>query len=144
MGAFYDDLEGHEGYAMRRLPDGTLTSSWTVETAAFGSYVAACKCDWRGGDHPPTSDGYEEAVDEWDRRHAQPLVAQAVPGNVQRMLHEMKQALADLVDERPAAGLKAVHDVEAWAKAIGARGMSAEQSPPARTSSRPNRNRLRL
>lgn len=144
MGAVYDDLEGHEGYAMRRLPDGTLTSSWTVETAAFGSYVAACECDWRGGDHPPTSAGYEDAVDEWDRHHAQPLVARAIPANVQQMLHEMKQALADLVNERPAAGLKAVHDVEAWAKAIGARGMSPERSPLARAPSRPNRNRLTL
>ena len=144
MGAIYDALEGHEGYAMRRLPAGTVTSSWTVETAPFGSYVAACKCDWRGGDHPPTSAGYEDAVDEWDRSHAQPLVARAIPANVQQMLHEIKQALADLVIERPAAGLKAVHDVEAWAKAIGARGMSPEQSPTGPDAQRPNGNRLRL
>lgn len=82
MGAVYDDLEDHEGYAMRRLPDGTLTSSWALDTAAFGSYVAACECDGRGGDHAPTAAGYEDAVDEWDRRHAQPLVARAVPANV--------------------------------------------------------------
>ena len=122
MGAVYEDLEGHEGYALRRLPDGTMTSSWTVETAAFGAYVAACECDWRGGDHAPTAVGYEEAVDEWDRSHAQPLVKQAVPAYVKRMLREMKQAVADLVDERPAAGLKAVQEVQQWATAVPARG----------------------
>ena len=64
--------------------------------------------------------GYEEALDEWDRRHAQPLVAQAIPGNVKETLREMKEVLADLVDVRPAAGLKAVQEVEEWAKAVGA------------------------
>ena len=44
MGSVYEDLDGHEGYALRRLPDGTMTGSWTAETAAFSSYVAACEC----------------------------------------------------------------------------------------------------
>ncbi len=57
MGATYDDLDGHEGYAARRLPDGTLTSSWTAATAAFSSYVAKCECGWSGGDHAPTDEG---------------------------------------------------------------------------------------
>lgn len=143
MGSVYEDLEGHEGYATRRLPDGTMTSSWTAETAAFTSYVAACECDWRGGDHAPTEVGYDEALDEWDRRHAQPLVAQAIPRNVKEMLCAMKQVLADLVDERPAAGLKAVHEVEEWAKAAGARAMGPEHIASARPGrSRPSRRRL--
>jgi len=75
MGTTYDDLDGHEGYALCRLPDGTMTGSWTPETAEFTSYVAACSCLWRGADHPPTEDGYEEALDEGDLGHAQPLLA---------------------------------------------------------------------
>ena len=126
MGAVYEDLEGHEGYAVRRLPDGTMTSSWTIETAAFGSYVAACECGWRGSDHAPTVVGYEEALEEWDRRHAQPLVAHAVPDKVKVMVREMKQVLAHLVDGRPAAGLKAVQEVEQWAKAVGRGAPSAD------------------
>ena len=59
MGAIYDDLKGHEGHALRRLPDGTLTSAWTAETSAFSSYVAACECRWTGGDHPANEEGYE-------------------------------------------------------------------------------------
>ncbi len=143
MGSVYEDLDGHEGYAMRRLPDGTTTSSWTAETAAFSSYVAACECDWRGGDHAPTEVGYDEAIDDWDRRHAQPLVAQAIPGNVKGMLRDMKQVLTDLVDERPAAGLKAVQEVEQWAKTVGARAMGPERAASAGPSRRrPDRRRL--
>lgn len=145
MGSIYEDLEGHEGYAMRRLPDGTTTSSWTAETATFTSYVAACECDWRGGDHAPTDVGYDEALDDWDRRHAQPLVAQAIPGNVKAMLREMKGALADLVDVRPAAGLKAVQELEEWAKAAGARAMGPENAASGASSrSAPDRHRLKF
>lgn len=143
MGSIYEDLEGHEGYAMRRLPDGTTTSSWTAETATFTSYVAACACDWRGGEHAPTEMGYEEALDDWDRRHAQPLVAQAIPGNVKEMLREMKEVLADLVDLRPAAGLTAVREVEEWAKVVAARAMGPEHGASAGPSrSGPHRRRL--
>lgn len=38
----------HEGYAARALPEGTLTSSWTLETDEFRGYVAACGCGWTG------------------------------------------------------------------------------------------------
>ena len=140
MGSVYADLEGHEGYALRRLPDGTMTGSWTAETAVFSSYVAACECSWRGSDHAPTEKAYEEAVDEWDRRHAQPLVAQAVPRNVQLMVREMKQILNDLVDERPTAGVKAIREVAHWASTIDAQASGVDGAPVARRSGgRPNR-----
>jgi hypothetical protein len=42
MGMIFEDLEDHEGYAARRLPDGTLASAWTQDTAAFDAYVGAC------------------------------------------------------------------------------------------------------
>jgi hypothetical protein len=32
MGMILDDLEDHEGYTARRLPDRTLTSTWTRDT----------------------------------------------------------------------------------------------------------------
>ena len=58
MGMIFEDLEDHEGYAARRLPDGTLTSTWTQDTAAFDAYVGACTCGWTGTDqHPPTEAG---------------------------------------------------------------------------------------
>ncbi|MEA2826968.1 MAG: hypothetical protein QOG43_1407 [Actinomycetota bacterium] len=48
MGALLDDLYDHEGFAARRLADGTLTATWTKETAKFDAYVAACDCGCGG------------------------------------------------------------------------------------------------
>lgn len=69
--------EPHEGYAARRLPDGSLTATWTAETAEYEAHVAVCGCGWQGGTHPPTEEGYEAAGDEWHERHWRPLVTPA-------------------------------------------------------------------
>ena len=79
MGVFYDFGFGgggsHEGYSARRLPDGTLTGTWTLETDEFTAYVAVCDCGWRGDqDYPPTEAGQEAAVKEWKDRHLRPLL----------------------------------------------------------------------
>jgi Protein of unknown function (DUF2637) len=80
MGMILDDLKDHEGYAARRLPDRTLTSTWTRDTNAFDAYVAACSCGWTGRhDHPPNEHGRTTTEDEWELHHAQPLLATAVP-----------------------------------------------------------------
>src|SRR5919108_560065 len=50
MGEILEELYDHEGYALRRLPDGTLTGTWTYATQAFTAFVAGCDCGWRGGD----------------------------------------------------------------------------------------------
>jgi hypothetical protein len=77
MGLILDDLDDHEGYADRRLPDGRLAGGvWTYATRQFTGYVAACGCGWQGSrDHPPTDEGDEAAVDQWRREHAEPLLA---------------------------------------------------------------------
>jgi hypothetical protein len=77
MGTFLDDLDDHEGYADRRLPDGQLAGGvWTYATRAFTAYVAACGCGWQAsGEHPPTEDGEEAAVDQWRSEHAEPELA---------------------------------------------------------------------
>lgn len=59
MGSYLEDLDGHEGYGARRLPDGTLTATWSTATARFDAYIAACSCGWLGGEHRPAEDGYE-------------------------------------------------------------------------------------
>lgn len=82
MGTIIGELYDHEGYAARRLPDGTLTGTWTAATREFTAYVAACSCstgsgytDWYGStDHPPTDDGEAAALAEWERVHARPLL----------------------------------------------------------------------
>jgi hypothetical protein len=76
MGVVIEGLWDHEGYGARRLPDGTLTGTWTYATREFTAFVAACGCGWRGNiDHPPTDAGEELAIDQWDAEHATPLLA---------------------------------------------------------------------
>jgi hypothetical protein len=77
MGTFLDDLDDHEGYPDRRLPDGRLADGvWTYATREFTAYVAVCGCGWQAaGEHPPTEDGEQAAVDQWRSEHAQPELA---------------------------------------------------------------------
>jgi hypothetical protein len=75
MGVVIEDLWDHEGYAARRLLDGTLTGTWTWATREFEAFVAACGCGWRGHlGYPPTEDGEELAVEQWRSQHAEPLL----------------------------------------------------------------------
>ena len=77
MGTFLDDLDDHEGYADRRLPNGQLAGGvWTYATREFTAYVAVCGCGWQArGEHPPTEEGEEAAVDQWRSEHAEPELA---------------------------------------------------------------------
>ncbi len=77
MGTLLEDLDDHEGYADRRLPDGRLADGvWTYATREFTGYVAACGCGWHATrEHPPTDGGEEAAVDQWRAEHAEPLLA---------------------------------------------------------------------
>jgi hypothetical protein len=78
MGMIFEDLEDHEGCAARRLPGGTLASTWTQDTAAFDAYVGASTCGWTGShQHPPTEAGRTAAEDQWEQAHARPLLAAA-------------------------------------------------------------------
>src|SRR4029453_17025776 len=83
MGTFLDDLDDHEGYADRRLPNGQLAGGvWTHPTREFTAYVAVCGCGWQAtGEHPPTEDGEETAVEQWRSEHARPRRARQPPGS---------------------------------------------------------------
>jgi hypothetical protein len=70
MGAIIDELDDHEGYALGRLADGTLTAALT-HGVEFTAYVAGCACGWHSRhQHPPTEDGEEAANEQWEREHA--------------------------------------------------------------------------
>jgi hypothetical protein len=77
MGTLIDGLEGHEGYVLWRLADGTLTAAWTLENRRqLTAYVAECECGWRSTrEHPATDHGDEAAREEWVREHALPELA---------------------------------------------------------------------
>lgn len=79
-GAYADQIgyHRHEGYADRLMPDGEFSNGeWSARYPADAhvAFVAACSCGWRGTDHYlPTDSGEEQAVDQWDRDHLQPLI----------------------------------------------------------------------
>jgi hypothetical protein len=106
MGLILDDLDDHEGYADRRLPDGRLAGGvWTHQTREFTGYVAACGCGWHAtGDHPPTEDGEELAVDQWLAEHGGPLLtrrAERRRGELARVL-DWLGSLADRLEDAAA------------------------------------------
>jgi hypothetical protein len=95
MGYVREGLYDHEGYAARKLPDGTLTGTWTAATAAFTAYVAACGCGWTAGvEHPPTEAGEDAALDDW-AAHADQQQA-AKQARRRRELAEVLRALGGI------------------------------------------------
>jgi hypothetical protein len=121
MGAILDDLDGHEGYPLRQLPDGTTTSRWTSSTARFTGYIAACGCRWTGtGHYEPTEAGYDAALDEWEHDQAGPLL-HVIPYRVQHLLRDTLRALDDLPAQRPHAAAKALRHLDAVRTAIAQR-----------------------
>lgn len=97
MGMIFEDLEDHEGYAARRLPDGTFTSTWTLDTDVFEAYVGASSCGWTGTDaYPPTGAGRMAAEDQWEHAHARPLLETAVPARISELVDNLRQETAEL------------------------------------------------
>jgi hypothetical protein len=119
MGMIFEDLEDHEGYAARRLPDGTLTSTWTRDIAAFDAYVGACTCGWAGTiQHPPIEAGRTAAEDHWELAHARPLLAAAVPARITELVDNMREEVAELADDRPLAARAVAQRITAWSDHI--------------------------
>lgn len=115
MGMIFDNLEDHERYAARRLRDRTLTSIGTRGTDAFEGYVAACSCGWTGRhDHPPTQHRRTTAEDEWELRHAQPLLGTAVPARVRELVDNLHEEVTTLADHRPLAARAIAHRLAGW------------------------------
>ena len=125
MGVILDDRWEHEGYGARRLPDGTLTGTWSAATASFDAYVASCGCGWHGGDHPPTEDGYQSAVVEWEALHARPVLARTVPEELRSKIRDVQQEVSALATERPLAGLSTLRSLTTSASATLARAQAA-------------------
>jgi hypothetical protein len=101
MGVVREGLDDHEGYAARKLPDGTLTGAWTAATAALTAYVAACECGWNADqEHPPTAAGEEGALGDWAAHADQEQARQQA--RCRQQLAETLRALgrlAELVDQ---------------------------------------------
>ena len=118
MGIIFEDLEDHEGYAARRLADGSVTSGWMPATAEFRSYVAACGCGWTGTDHPPTEEGRVGAETAWEADHALPLLRRTVPHGVAEVVAEARREVAELARNRPVAAMAVLRDLGTWADCV--------------------------
>jgi hypothetical protein len=119
MGMIFEDLEDHEGYAARRLPNGTLTSTWTRDTAAFEAYVGACSCGWSASDHyPPTEAGRTAAEDQWELAHARPLLAAAVPARITELVRNLCKEVAELAGDRALAARAVAQRLARWSNHI--------------------------
>jgi hypothetical protein len=115
MGTFIEDLDDHEGYADRRLPNGQLAGGvWTYATREFTAYVAVCGCGWQAsGEHPPTEDGEDAAMDKWRSEHAEPELARQAT----RRREELGRVLGWLGDQ--AGRLEDPATLERVSRAVG-------------------------
>ena len=79
----------HHGYVAGRYRDGALSDTWTdVRRCAertFITYVARCRCGWRGNDNPASPDGYHACQREMISTH--PLSIPLTPGWAQQNNH---------------------------------------------------------
>ena len=75
-------IDTHHGYVAGRYRDGALSDTWTdVRRCAertFITYVARCRCGWRGNDYPASPDGYLACQRELIKTH--PLSISAPTG----------------------------------------------------------------
>jgi hypothetical protein len=117
MGAIIDELDDHEGYALWRLADGTLTAAWTHGVSEVTAYVAGCECGWHSRhQHPPTEDGQQAAYEQWEREHAVVELARQATRHLQdlgRVLEWLGGQAGRLEDpaslDRVAGGLDRAH-----------------------------------
>lgn len=67
-------IDTHHGYVAGRYRDRALSDTWTdVRRCAEGTfitYVAHCRCGWRGNDYPASPDGYHACQRELISTHA--------------------------------------------------------------------------
>lgn len=116
MGTTLDNLYDHEGYAARKLPDGTFTSR-VLDPSEFTAHVAACDCgrngEWHGStEYPPTEAGEDAAIEEWEREHARPLLAMKAPEGLADDVTAFLDRLWTLAVERPVGVLSELRRIE--------------------------------
>lgn len=109
MGITLGDLEDHNGYAARKLLDGTLISTDRGVSREFTAYIAACQCGhhpnyttWTGPtEFPPTPEGERAAAAEWEELHARPLLAAELPTGLHGHTLGLLDALGAAAESRP-------------------------------------------
>jgi len=121
MGRYLDDLPGHEGWAGRRLADGTLTSQFLVEGEFLG-HRPCCSCGWIGAEEfPPTDQGEQDALSSWEAEHSGPLAALTIPAPLEHLQRELTSGLLEVAEDRPLAALAQLRQLREWCDRQGDR-----------------------
>ena len=146
MGTFLDDLDDHEGYADRRLPNGQLAGGvWTYATREFTAYVAACGCGWQAtGDtrrrwtaRPPAPMAVEHATRSCPPGHPRPGLRRWLGRPMAGPGHPGASAAPSTARQRDSTDLQRDWPVGAPAGAGGEADRPTPATPAARSTGHP-------
>lgn len=112
LSGYGDEAYDHEGYAAQVLDDGSLTATYSNDTAPrmIGQVVGACDCGWTGATRYPTTEPFDEAAEEralaeWEHVHARPTLEAGHVRKWDRLHRILATRAADVVPSTPVAGL---------------------------------------
>jgi hypothetical protein len=117
-----DDLPGHSGSTVERLPDGTLAdvdlSRGEGEDAGRRSsavgVLARCSCGWTGPtEHRPDDMGRMSATSDWIA-HMRPLWAAAPPAWLLNRSDSLQESITELAGTWPLQALAVLAHLERW------------------------------
>ncbi|WP_341721281.1 hypothetical protein QQG74_18850 [Micromonospora sp. FIMYZ51] len=113
----FDELPGHAGSVVVRLPDGSLVAA--EDSAGVAVAVRArCSCGWNGsGEHPPGETGRMSATSDWVA-HMKPYWAAAPPAWLVQRSDGLRDSVAELATTWPLQALGVLAHVERWQQAL--------------------------
>ncbi len=108
-----DEVPGHAGSLVVRLPDGALVPA--DQSGADAVAVRAhCSCGWSGaGDYPPGETGRMSATSDWVA-HMKPFWAAAPPAWLVNRSDSLRDSVAELAGAWPLQALAVLAQVERW------------------------------
>lgn len=119
-----DDLPGHCGTTVGRLPDGSLADveadlgrgeeDGPVRHPTAVAVLAQCSCGWTGPtDHPPDEMGRISAISDWVA-HMRPLWAAAPPRWLLNRSDSLRESVIELAGSWPLQALGILAHLERW------------------------------
>lgn len=127
-----EDLPGHSGSTVERLPDGSLADLEADPAAstdltrgespgprpAAVAVFARCSCGWSGPtEHRPDETGRMSAVSDWIA-HMRPLWAAAPPGWLLNRCDSLRESVVELAENWPLQALGILVHLESWQRAV--------------------------
>ncbi|WP_432976251.1 hypothetical protein [Dactylosporangium sp. CA-233914] len=119
-----DDLPGHSGSTVERLPDGSLAEVDADLSRGEGDrsgrrpspvgVFARCSCGWTSPtEHRPDEVGRMSAISDWIA-HMRPLWAAAPPGWLLNRSDSLRESVTELAGTWPLQALGVLAHLESW------------------------------